>query len=271
MSEYQYVKFCELPQKMREQLNEKDVFKSLALLNFPCFIVWVNPHNKKYKYQMELEWDDVNSKFLSNEERLKRCDNSYSITLLDHGIKASRVYYINSESDGLCERFYVYDIKTNKQLFEVSQSLYKIDPQSAEKLILSKLKEFNFPKEYAGWEDKKKIDYWVGIWYRARRQAGECGYDENDALDAELVRRMHEIDPDVDRLFPFIIYKRATFDFADPAEMAEAFSRQTGIMVDISVVNPADLVLKVSPRGVDKSQKSHLGKFIENLVSFFRI
>jgi hypothetical protein len=228
MNGFQRFKFKELPASLQSQLAEPDFLRACAASDRRNIIVWMI--DRKDNRRIELEWNPSKNGFASHAERLASLDPPSEIAL-PGGERAKIRHILSPDTGSLTEDISVFSADGGPQILHASQDLYSPARIAVAEFIQRELERADFPQQYAGWPDDRKIGYWVATLHRLRRSAGENGKAEDEAFGAEVVDKMRKVDPAVDALLHPIISGVAAMEGEDAAEMARRFSLRTGVSV----------------------------------------
>ncbi|VWB29586.1 hypothetical protein [Burkholderia lata] len=102
------------------------------------------------------------------------------------------------------------------------------DPET---IVRQTIEKARFPNTYAGWTAIECTRYWVGVLYRARRQTGESGINEDEAFRPALLKQMRAVDPEVDGILAAVLAELSRMEMIGPDVMRAAFNQRTGASI----------------------------------------
>ena len=223
--------YSALPAAAVETVSEATFIKAYTTSAPSRIIVWVK--DLRTRRQRELEFDAELQRFLGRDERVQELPPPETFELTDMQLSVSRSFLLEDETDVLYERYAFMppaadDHSESPVAMQIYYSKFKKSPRQ---LAQSALKKAAFPAKYARWTSAERANYWVGVLYRARRQAGESGAREDDAFDVDLRRAMLATDPAIEAILPECIASLARMEQVESSTLARVFSERTGLAV----------------------------------------
>jgi hypothetical protein len=217
--------YSELPLVLSEQVEQADFLSGYSTSD-ENILIWVI--NRASGKQKELEFFKLENRFLSREEREKKLPKPSKKILPKVGVEVLQYYSLEPETDVLYEKIDIFSLKTNEKVTQASQIYFISYKNTLEELVKAAIKKYEFPCIYASWDDEEKVNYWVEVLYRIRRQTGESGGKEDSVFDQELINNMFKVDAKISKIIPTCIKRLAAIEQQDEQKLFSAFLNRTG-------------------------------------------
>jgi hypothetical protein len=191
--------------------------------------------NQTTKDGEEVEFDVGADRFLTLEERHRELPTSNTKVYTDGEVVAHATYHIRPQSNELWVHFTIYSESEGKKITEADQQVYSPIKWDDNSVISSAVEKANFPKQYASWDEDRKVGYWASMIHRYRRWNGETGLDEDEIFTPDLLQNMEKTDPNVRFLLPRILALAARLEQTEPEVLTRSFSNRVGVEIRNSV------------------------------------
>jgi hypothetical protein len=226
MNHFTRVGLQSLPVNAANGINrEKFLFSYYVPEKNRYVIRHVNPTTKKGE---ELEFDVEADRFLSIEERLKELPAPNTKVYTEKDIDAYAAYYIRPPSNEMWVHFDIHSKRKGKKVAEAEQQVYAPNEWNIASIVTAAVDKADFPKQYASWDEDRKVGYWASMIHRYRRWNGETGIDEDEVFSPSLLKDMEKTDPNVRFLLPKILTLAAHLEQTDPEALIRSFSERVG-------------------------------------------
>lgn len=220
------LEYEELPLELRLVLN-RELFLTAYETKIPNNIVlWVI--NSNVKEQCEIEFLISENRFLSDAERMLAFPPESIVVLPDMDVQVSVTYKMKEKSSVVLEVYRIFSLDKKDFLTEVEKTYYFPFKDKVADLVKEALEAFRFPEVYKNWSDVEKVDYWVRLIYRIRRQNVEYGVSENDVFDSTLIDKMIKLDSSIRHILPEILKILAGIEQMKLTELISMFKKKTG-------------------------------------------
>jgi hypothetical protein len=220
------LEYEELPLELRLVLN-RELFLTAYETKIPNNIVlWVI--NSNVKEQCEIEFLISENRFLSDAERMLAFPPESIVVLPDMDVQVSVTYKMKEKSSVVLEVYRIFSLDKKDFLTEVEKTYYFPFKDKVADLVKEALEVFRFPEVYKNWSDVEKVDYWVRLIYRIRRQNVEYGVSENDVFDSTLIDKMIKLDSSIRHILPEILKILAGIEQMKLTELISMFKKKTG-------------------------------------------
>jgi hypothetical protein len=220
------LEYEELPLELRLVLN-RELFLTAYATKIPNNIVlWVI--NSNVKEQCEIEFLISENRFLSDAERMLAFPPESIVVLPDMDVQVSVTYKMKEKSSVVLEVYRIFSLDKKDFLTEVEKTYYFPFKDKVADLVKEALEVFRFPEVYKNWSDVEKVDYWVRLIYRIRRQNVEYGASENDVFDSTLIDKMIKLDSSIRHILPEILKSLAGIEQMKVTELISMFKKKTG-------------------------------------------
>lgn len=230
MRKYHKVSYRELPAVVSKKIREKDFLRGFALED-GAVVLWVEGMlNGKKK---ELEFCPPEYRQLSRAERIAQLPPGNKIERPDLGLEVTENYYLEPETEVLCEQVEVVALGSKELIGSRSETFYLKYKNTLDQQVRLILAAHQFPSVYSAWSEEEKINYWVGKLYQLRRASGEFGASEDAAFDHELLEKMSEVDRDIAGILPGILKRLAALERENADDMVARFVARTGAKLNI--------------------------------------
>ncbi|OXJ00057.1 MULTISPECIES: hypothetical protein [Burkholderia] len=217
-----------LPSSLTVLIPEAIFLKALENAESQTIVVWYV--DAKIGRQHEVEFSPQSGRLLSRSEREARFPIERRIVLRD-GIRVQVGNRLEAATDVRYETYTAYDPVTSSKLAVGEQMFFMRFLGDPETIVRQAIEKARFPNTYAGWSAIERIRYWVGVLYRARRQTGESGINEDEAFQPALLKQMRAVDPEVDGILAAVLAELSRMEMIGPDVMRAAFNRRTGASI----------------------------------------
>lgn len=220
------IKYKDLPEDLRVNIAAEKFLSAYSSLDSKNVVVWVA--NDDTGMQQELEYDFIKGRFLTRQERSMLLSSGKNVFLPKQGVNVLIEPMLEKDTNVLYEVYKVFFSDSDELLGDVYQRYYSLYGKTIDEIVNSLLSERGFPSLYDKWDEKKKVEYWVSILYRIRRQAGESGVCEDEAFEPSLIEKMREIDEGIDKILPICLKRLASIEQVDEMRLINSFENKTG-------------------------------------------
>ncbi|NHZ94488.1 hypothetical protein [Massilia sp. CCM 8734] len=221
--------YAELPAQLRATIEESDFLSAYECVEIGSVIVWVVNHESRRR--KEIEFSLSMSRILSAKEREEKFPAPVEISVPGLDYRIIKGYRLEQGTDVRYETYEVYSSDLQKLIVACEQIYCSPVTVEVVDVVRPAIESALFPIVYGSWSLQEQVNYWVGIFYRLRRQAGEDGAPEDAIFDMSLLGKMRKIDPNVDAILPFILEGLAVMESGDPVEVIRSFNRRTGLTI----------------------------------------
>ena len=150
------------------------------------------------------------------------------VVLPDMDVQVSVTYKMKEKSSVVLEVYRIFSLDKKDFLTEVEKTYYFPFKDKVADIVKEALEVFRFPEVYKNWSDVEKVDYWVRLIYRIRRQNVEYGASENDVFDSTLIDKMIKLDSSIRHILPEILKSLAGIEQMKVTELISMFKKKTG-------------------------------------------
>lgn len=220
--------YSTLPSALAALIPEVVFLKAFENAESQTIIVWYS--DTKIGRQHEVEFSPELGRLLSRGEREARFPAERQIVLQD-GIRVKVGNRLGADTDVRYETYAAYDPVTSSKLAVGEQMYFMRFLAEPEAVVRQAIEKAKFPSTYAGWSPLERIRYWVGVLYRARRQTGESGINEDEAFQPSLLKQMRAVDPGVDAILAAVLAELSRMEMTSPDVMRAAFNQRTGASI----------------------------------------
>lgn len=222
------VPYATLPSALATLIPEAIFLKAFENAESQTIIVWYS--DAKIGRQHEVEYSPKLGRLLSRSEREARFPVEREIVLQD-GIRVKVGHRLGADTDVRYETYTAYDPVTSSKLAVGEQMFFMRFLAEPETVVRQAIEKAKFPSTYAGWSPLERIHYWVGVLYRARRQTGESGINEDEAFQPSLLKQMRAVDPGVDAILAAVLAELSRMEMTSPDVMRAAFNQRTATSI----------------------------------------
>lgn len=220
------LEYEELPPGLQLVLNRELFLTAYTTKNPNNIVLWVI--NSNVKEQCEIEFLISENRFLSDAERMLAFPPESIVVLPDMDVQVSVTYKMKEKSSVVLEVYRIFSLDKKDFLTEVEKTYYFPFKDKIADLVKEALEFFRFPEVYKNWSDVEKVDYWVRLIYRIRRQNVEYGASENDVFDSTLIDKMIKLDSSIRHILPEILKRLAGIEQMKVTELISIFKKKTG-------------------------------------------
>ncbi|AOI80193.1 hypothetical protein [Burkholderia sp. NRF60-BP8] len=220
--------YAALPSSLAALVPETVFLEAFEHAESQTVIVWYV--DAQIGRQREIEFSPRLGRPLSRSEREVQFPPERQRILQD-GIRVHIGNRLEADTDVRYETYTAYDPVTSSKLVVGEQMFFVRFLDDPEAVVRQAIERATFPNTYAGWSAIERTRYWVGVLYRARRQTGESGINEDEAFRPALLKQMRAVDPDVDGMLAAVLAELGRMEMVDPDDMRAAFNRRTGASV----------------------------------------
>ena len=228
---YQKLKYRELPDQIAMNIADSDFLSAYQNSDAANPIYIVKIVNRKTGRPLEREFDWNTKLELSYDDRTAKLPSVSTIQIPDLNAQVNLSFYLEPDTNIARELYEVVDLSSMKIVGTDTEAHYSTYKRSPTEIARSILKKYNFPNEYASWNNSQRINYWTEQLYRMRRQTSESGAPEDCAFDNDLAKQMLAIDPEIKKILPDCLLKLSQMEQVDHAALLSNFRKLTGMMV----------------------------------------
>lgn len=221
--------YSELPPFVVAYVPESAFLKAYDVAESKSIVVWYI--DSKQNRQHEVEFSRERGRALSRQERENAFPAQREIVLSTDGAKIRIGNRLEHGTDVRYETYVAFDLVHGARLVECEQVFYAPFLLALEAVVRPAIRETKFPCLYARWTLTEKIEYWVGVLHRIRRQAGERGGNEDVAFSPVLLEKMRTVDSGIDSILASILAELSRMEVVDSNAMRDAFNRRTGASI----------------------------------------
>ncbi|WP_444995471.1 hypothetical protein [Aliikangiella sp. IMCC44359] len=220
------MQYDELPSMLKARVNTDNFLSAYSINDSDRVIVWIV--NNQLGKQEELEFSKSENKLLSVEEREAVMPIGKTVIISKLGVEVTTEYKLEEGTNVLYEVYKIHSIESKTIIGNASQIYFTPYKSSLEEIVKSTLDDYQFPLLYKEWDENEKINYWVDVLYRLRRQTGESGGHEDDVFDKSLLEQMKLVDPKIFNLLQNCLNRLAKIEQIDENALTRSFEAKTG-------------------------------------------
>ncbi|RDH42660.1 hypothetical protein [Zooshikella ganghwensis] len=220
------MKYEELPPTLQAIVKVDDFLSAYSISDSKSVIVWVV--NSDLGKQEELEFSTFENRLLSRKERESAMPTGETTIFSELGVEVLTDYKLEVATNVLYEMYKIFSVDSKKIIAEKSQIYFTPYKSTLKEIVINALDDYQFPKLYEGWDENEKINYWVEVLYRLRRQTGESGGHEDDIFNRSLIDQMMQVDSKVVNLLPTCLKRLANIEQLDEHSLTSAFEAKSG-------------------------------------------
>ncbi|MFC3032167.1 hypothetical protein ACFOEE_06520 [Pseudoalteromonas fenneropenaei] len=217
------LQYNDLPETLKSKIKEEELLTAYSINNFKKVLIWIV--NEELGKQEELEYSSEHNALLSLEERQKDAPCERVVSIPEMGVEILIYYSFELNTNVMYENYQIRPIGSTDVLANSSQIYYSPYKNSPEEVAKGVLDEYKFANTYKSFDRDEKINYWVGILYRLRRQAVESGCEEDVIFDDKLLKKMKEVDQDIEIILHLCLEKLAALEQIDESKLKKAFNK----------------------------------------------
>lgn len=178
--------------------------------------------------QTELEFSAADGQLLSSADRVNGLPLPREF--LDDEINV--VVHVRHRLDPVSNlRYEAYRVlsRENGSVAEFERIYYAPMLLSSAEFVRSKWDQVTLPVQYSVWPEAEKVRHWVAMLYRARRNVGESGQDEDLAFSPALYAQMKSVDPAVDQILPQVFVELSRMENDSAEALYSAFRSRVAV------------------------------------------
>nr|WP_230950561.1 hypothetical protein [Burkholderia cepacia] len=217
-----------LPSSLAALISETDFLTAFENAESQTVIVWYV--DARIGRQHEIEFSPRLGRLLSRGEREAQFPPERQMVLQD-GIRVHVGNRLEADTDVRYETYTAHDPVTSSKLAVGEQMFFVQFLDEPEPVVRQAIERATCPNTYAGWSAIERTRYWVGVLYRARRQTGESGINEDEAFRPAVLKHMRAVDPDVDDMLAAVLAELSRMEMIAPDIMRAAFNLRTGASI----------------------------------------
>lgn len=227
MNYFQRIELQSLPINAINGINSEKFLFSYYVPDSNRYVIrHVNSITKKGE---ELEFDVQTDRFLPVGERLSDLPDPTVPVYIDRDLIVCGNYHIRPPSNELWVHFDIHSAGEGQKIAEVDQQVYSPIEWEIGSIVAAAVEKAEFPKQYATWDEDRKVGYWAFMIHRYRRWNGETGVDEDEIFTPSLLQNIEKTDSHVRFLLPKILSLVAQLEQTGPEVMIRSFAERAGI------------------------------------------
>ena len=226
---FKTLSYEELPSFIAKEIDKKSFLSSFFVDEVTSIVVWVI--DESTGKQKELEFSVAENRALSLDDRKDNLPSPQKVLMTECGVEVMHCFYFEEITNVLYDEYRIHSINTGDEITSATQIFFSKYKESVPDIVRQALDDNDFPSVYASWEEPQKINYWVSVLYRMRRQSGESGGLEDDIFSPELINSMKKVDKDILRLMPYCLMQLADMEQLEKRELFSIFGKKTGMQL----------------------------------------
>ncbi|MDP1979219.1 hypothetical protein [Undibacterium sp.] len=221
--------YAELPIQLSGLFDESDFLAAYDCAENGSVLVWII--NRELGKQQEIEYSLSLSRVLSVDEREKALPASEEVFVEGVPYRVIKSAILEQGTNVRYEVYSVFSTDLNEKIVECDQMFASPTLEDIADVVRPAVERELLPSSYAQWLLDDRVNYWVAMLYRVRRQTAETGALEDDIFGIGLINKMKKIDTDVSSILTPILKRLAIMESISPVELINSFNRRTGLSI----------------------------------------